>query len=89
MKVDRSVRASFWARNGGSERVACKVGIAKRVTSNVFRQAFATHLLKSGKDWRTIQELLGHADVKTLPIYTHVTKGVGGSGVRSPFAHLK
>lgn len=50
-------------------------GVAKRVTCHVFRHSYATHLLESGKDIRTIQTLLGHSDVKTTMIYTHVAKG--------------
>ncbi|MDH4477287.1 MAG: integron integrase [Verrucomicrobiaceae bacterium] len=71
------------------QRALREAGIEKRVTSHGFRHAFATHLLESGKDIRTIQELLGHADVKTTEIYTHVAKGVGATGVQSPYDLLQ
>ena len=56
----------------------------KRVTTHAFRHAFATHFLDSGGDIRTLQELLGHADVKTTEIYAHAAKIGNGKGVRSP-----
>lgn len=58
-------------------------GVNKRVTCHTFRHSFATHLLESGYNIRTIQDLLGHADVSTTMIYTHVLNR-GGRGVRSP-----
>jgi integron integrase len=58
-------------------------GIVKPASTHTFRHCFATHLLEDGYDIRTVQELLGHSDVKTTMIYTHVLNR-GGRGVRSP-----
>jgi integron integrase len=64
-----------------------KAGIAKRVGPHTLRHSFATQLLTDGYDIRTLQELLGHADVSTTMLYTHVLNR-GPRGVRSPFDKL-
>jgi site-specific recombinase XerD len=64
-------------------RVVDRAGLTKRATCRTFRHSFATHLLEDGYDIRTVQELLGHEDVRTAMIYTHVLNR-GGRGVRSP-----
>jgi integron integrase len=64
-----------------------KTGITKKVSAHTFRHSFATHLLQRGTDIRTIQSLLGHKDLETTMIYTHILKR-GGEGVTSPLDDL-
>lgn len=74
--VQRAVQAA-------AESARKEIGLVKRVSCHTFRHSFATHLIESGYDIRTVQELLGHRDVRTTMLYTHVLNK-GGRGVRSP-----
>lgn len=69
------------------KRAVQQAGITRPATPHTLRHCFATHLLQSGSDIRTVQELLGHSDVATTMIYTHVMR-MGGMAVSSPLDRL-
>lgn len=81
--ITRRHHASESALQKAVSQAGRAVGLNKRISCHTFRHSFATHLLQQGYDIRTVQELLGHKDVKTTMVYTHVLNR-GGLAVRSP-----
>jgi integrase len=81
--ITRRHHASESALQKAVSQAGRSAGLNKRLSCHTFRHSFATHLLQQGYDIRTVQELLGHKDVKTTMVYTHVLNR-GGLAARSP-----
>ena len=77
----------YHAKHRAIQRATRNAGVTKKVTAHTFRHSFATHLLLKGMNIRSIQEALGHANVQTTEIYTHVVKAMQGA-IRSPLDDL-
>lgn len=92
MQNCRSLSAYFSRRapsviNKAIKATVRRAGLTKQISAHIFQHSFATHLLQRGTDIRTIQQLLGHNDVATTMIYTHILQQ-GGQGVPSPLDDL-
>ena len=85
-RVGRHHRSASWLGKH-VKRAAERANIPKRVSCHVLRHSFATHLLDDGADIRTVQELLGHKDVRTTMIYTHVMQR--GVATKSPLNEIE